>query len=176
MAYSDENLQAAGDFFGRDTREKVGVIVRDRDNKLLIVEGKTGKHSLPKGGRFCYETEYEGALRECWEETGLDLWHCTPERTVKLVWGTYYFFRLPVSGKTLTLVPQPGECVKVLWKNPGGYWLKEVAVKNIDLFTYVRSCKKSKAFYFQKKRWEAWTAKKAAGALEDHELDGPLAE
>lgn len=159
MSYSDENLQAAGDFFSRDTREKVGVIVRDRDNKLLIVEGATGKHSLPKGGRYMHESTYEGALRECWEETGLDLWHAAPEKKIKLVFGTYYVFHLPVSGKTLSLAPQPGECVKVLWKNPGSYWLKELASKNVDLAAYVSSCKKSRAYYWQKKRDSIWKAK-----------------
>jgi 8-oxo-dGTP pyrophosphatase MutT (NUDIX family) len=164
MSYSDENLSAAADFFGRDTREKVGVIVRDRDNKLLIVEGATGKHSLPKGGRYLHETTYEGALRECWEETGLDLWHMQPEKEIKLVFGTYYMFKLPVSGKTLSLAPQPGECVKVLWKNPGSYWLKEIASKNVDLAAYVKSCKKSKAWRFQKRRAEGREV--GAGALD----------
>jgi 8-oxo-dGTP pyrophosphatase MutT (NUDIX family) len=68
-----EYVTSHGHPFSEDTREKVGVIVYDSTGKILIVKGVGGKLSLPKGGRMRGETELEGAVREAWEETGLDL-------------------------------------------------------------------------------------------------------
>lgn len=123
--------------FADDTREKVGVIVYDKTGKLLLVEGRGGKLSLPKGGRLRGETELEGALREAWEETGIDLENTDYVSKVKLVWGVYFVYRLGICGKELPLVPQPGEVVKVLWKRPRSYWLKNIASLNCDLRYYI---------------------------------------
>jgi len=125
--------------FADDTREKVGVIVYDRLGQLLMVEGKGGKISLPKGGRMRGETEYEGALREAWEETGIDLERLKYKEKIKLVWGTYFVYHLDTLGRNMPLRPQPGETVKILWKDPNCFWLKKVANMNCDLGYYIKS-------------------------------------
>lgn len=52
-------------------RYRVGGIVLDADNHLLIVYGRQSKKwSLPKGGLNQGEEYLQGALREIWEETG----------------------------------------------------------------------------------------------------------
>ena len=122
--------------FWDDTREKVGVIVYDSVGKLLLVEGIRGKLSLPKGGRLRGETDLEGALREAWEETGINLEDIQYTSKIKLIWGTYFVYKLDVLGKDMPLLPQPGEVVKVLWKNPKSFWLK-MANMNCDLKYYI---------------------------------------
>jgi 8-oxo-dGTP pyrophosphatase MutT (NUDIX family) len=132
-----EFVQKEGHPFSDDTREKVGVIVYDKGGKILLVEGRGGKLSLPKGGRLRGETELEGALREAWEETRIDLENIEYVEKVKLVWGVYFIYKLGVNGKELPLMPQPGEVVKILWKKPRSYWLKNIAKLNCDLRYYI---------------------------------------
>lgn len=121
-----------------DTREKVGVIVYDTTGKILMVEGLGGKVSLPKGGRLRGETELEGAIREAWEETGIDLEGVHYCEKIKLIWGTYFIYKLGVKGKDLKLRPQPGEVLSVVWKSPSSFWMNEVASLNCDLAFYIR--------------------------------------
>lgn len=53
---------------------RVGGIVFDKNSSLLIVYGnKSQKWGLPKGHIEKSESLYNGALREIYEETGLDL-------------------------------------------------------------------------------------------------------
>ena len=82
-----EFVASFGHPFADDTREKVGVIVYDNAGHVLLVQGMTGKISLPKGGRLRGETELEGAVREAWEETGIDLEKTTYILKTKLIWG-----------------------------------------------------------------------------------------
>jgi 8-oxo-dGTP pyrophosphatase MutT (NUDIX family) len=83
--------------FQDDTDERVGVILKDTSNRILIVKGPTGKYSFPKGCRHRGETEWEGAMREAWEETGVDLEKeaVDYEEKVKIGHGTYFRFKVP---------------------------------------------------------------------------------
>jgi 8-oxo-dGTP pyrophosphatase MutT (NUDIX family) len=125
--------------FSDDTRDKVGVIVLDRDGYLLLVEGKGGKLSLPKGGRHRGETDLEGALREAWEETGIDLDENAYVEKLKLIWGTYFVYRLQGEGRSVNLRPQAGETVKILWRKPTSYWIRHDAILNRDLAHYIHT-------------------------------------
>lgn len=125
--------------FSDDTRDKVGVIVLDRNGYLLLVEGKEGKLSLPKGGRHRGETDLEGALREAWEETGIDLDENGYLAKIKLIWGTYFLYRIPQEGRYIKLKPQPGETVKILWRNPSSPWIRHDALLNRDLAHYIHT-------------------------------------
>ena len=133
-----EFVSKFGHPFSDDTREKVGVIVYDRLGNVLMVQGKSGKFSFPKGGRLRGETEYEGALREAWEETGIDLELVKYQTKIKLVWGTYFIYHLNVAGRTLPLKPQPGETVKIIWKNPESFWSKKNNNMNCDLGYFIQ--------------------------------------
>lgn len=127
-------LTSYGHPFAEDTREKVGVIVYDNTGKILLVKGVGGKLSLPKGGRMRGETELEGAVREAWEETGLDLESMFYTFKTKLIWGTYYVFKLSVSAKDLSLRPRiHGEIEEILWKSPKSFWLTTSPDMNCDL-------------------------------------------
>ena len=125
--------------FSDDTRDKVGVIVLDRDGYLLLVEGKEGKLSLPKGGRHRGETDLEGALREAWEETGIDLDENAYIAKIKLIWGTYFVYSLREEGRKINLQPQPGETVKILWRKPTTSWIRHDAILNRDLAHYIHT-------------------------------------
>lgn len=133
-----EYISEYGHPFADDTREKVGVIVYDKVGKVLMVEGISGKISFPKGGRLRGETEYEGAIREAWEETGIDLELMKYKRKIKLIWGTYFIYHLNILGNTLLLKPQPGEIVKILWKKPNSYWSRKIGNMNCDLGYFIQ--------------------------------------
>jgi 8-oxo-dGTP pyrophosphatase MutT (NUDIX family) len=128
-----EFVASFGHPFADDTREKVGVIVYDNAGHVLLVQGMTGKISLPKGGRLRGETELEGAVREAWEETGIDLEKTTYILKTKLIWGTYFVYKLNVRAKELVLRPQAGETTAVLWKSPTSFWLNHSDRMNCDL-------------------------------------------
>ena len=128
-----EYVSQFGHPFADDTREKVGVIVYDNVGHILLVEGKTGKISLPKGGRLRGESELEGALREAWEETGIDLDLAKYISKIKLVWGTYFIYKVDMRGKEIHLRPQAGETLTVFWKSPTSFWLNESTLLNCDL-------------------------------------------
>jgi 8-oxo-dGTP pyrophosphatase MutT (NUDIX family) len=129
-----EYVTSHGHPFSEDTREKVGVIVYDSTGKILIVKGVGGKLSLPKGGRMRGETELEGAVREAWEETGLDLESLYYTFKTKLIWGTYYVFKLSVGAKELCLRPRVhGEIEEIMWKSPKSFWLTTSPDMNCDL-------------------------------------------
>jgi 8-oxo-dGTP pyrophosphatase MutT (NUDIX family) len=119
--------------FADDTREKVGVIVYDTAGHVLLVEGAGGKISLPKGARLRGESELEGAVREAWEETGIDLEKAPYILKTKLIWGTYFVYKLNVRAKEITLRPQIGETVTVFWKSPTSFWLNQSTHLNCDL-------------------------------------------
>ena len=123
--------------FNDDTREKVGVIVYDKKGFLLMVQGISGKLSLPKGGRLRGETDLEGALREAYEETGIDLEKINYIEKIKLVWGTYFIYRIPYTGRKLQLQPQIGEILKIIWKKPTSPWLRTDARLNCDLAYFI---------------------------------------
>ena len=124
--------------FTDDTREKVGVIVFDKNGYILIVQGTSGKLSLPKGGRLRGETELEGALREAYEETGIDLENLKYTEKIKLIWGTYFTYHLSCSGLCLNLQKQAGEILKIMWRKPTSIWIQTEARLNCDLGCLVK--------------------------------------
>ena len=130
--------------FRDDTREKVGVIVYDKKGYVLMVQGVSGKLSLPKGGRLRGETELEGALREAYEETGIDLERFEYTEKIKLVWGTYFIYHIPYRGTGLELHAQAREVLKIIWRKPTSTWLQTQARLNCDLGYFVKrvTCEK----------------------------------
>ena len=130
--------------FDLDTAERVGVIVLDCNGHLLVVEG-AGRLSLPKGCRHLGETEWDGAMRECYEETGLDLEDpLLPvtlfRRNVKLRWGTYQEIHLGIRGNQLKTKPQAGETSRVFWINPKSAKMQRNPACNADLRDYLWRC------------------------------------
>lgn len=101
----------------RDTDDICGVIVLDKNNRLLVVKGIGGIWSLPKGHRKENENIYEAALREAREETGIDLTDQFPVAFIKLARGSYYLYKLKAS---YAEIPQealitPEEVLDVAW-------------------------------------------------------------
>ncbi len=101
--------------FTDDTDETVGCIILDSRDKLLLVKGVTGKFSFPKGSRKRAETQEECAIREVWEETGLDVSFLLNGKSKKLVRGRYYFIRTDQPFEKCNLRPQPNEKGKLCW-------------------------------------------------------------
>jgi ADP-ribose pyrophosphatase YjhB (NUDIX family) len=130
--------------FDDDTRKRCGIILIDSNNHLLAVIGKdTYKLSFPKGKKKFGETEWEGAVRECYEETGLDLEDPDVQSKVFYINTfyihdiTYFIFYYPKPGATLI---QP--CGRFSADTRGFIWIKqdkEYHMKKnytLNLFTY----------------------------------------
>ncbi len=132
--------------FNLETHERVGAIVLDANENLLVIEGVGGRLSLPKGCRHWGETEWDGAMRECYEETGVDLEDpllpvTLLRRNVKLRWGTYQEVRVRLPGYQVKTLCQEGESVRVFWVNPSSKWIRSNPACNADLKAYVASKK-----------------------------------
>lgn len=100
--------------FMDDTNETYGCIILDTRDRILLVKSTT-KLSFPKGSRKRAETGEECAIREVWEETGLDLSNTILGLSKRLVRGRYYFIRLPCVFESYKLCPQPKEKGQVCW-------------------------------------------------------------
>jgi 8-oxo-dGTP pyrophosphatase MutT (NUDIX family) len=74
-----------------DTKDRAGIILTNTKGELLLVRGPTGKLSLPKGKRKVCETEYEGACRECLEESGIDV-RGMPIKRKETIQDVVYFY------------------------------------------------------------------------------------
>lgn len=101
----------------RDTLDVVGVICLDRMGKVLLVQGRGGKWSFPKGRRKELETSYQGALREAKEEAGIELKDSLVTAKLQLRYGTYYLY---VFGRRSEEIPleqpmTPEEISQVSW-------------------------------------------------------------
>jgi 8-oxo-dGTP pyrophosphatase MutT (NUDIX family) len=128
--------------FEDDTAERVGVILLDSNENLLVIEGGGGKLSLPKGCRHRGESEWDGAVRECYEETGIDVED--PKlptkflKTLPLRWGVYQVIRLRCPGYEIKVSVQEGESCRVFWVNPSSKWMRKNPNLNADLRFYIR--------------------------------------
>ena len=75
----------------KDTKDRAGIILTNTKGELLLVRGPTGKLSLPKGKRKVCETDYEGACRECLEESGIDV-RGMPIKRKETIQDVVYFY------------------------------------------------------------------------------------
>lgn len=100
-----------------DTLDVVGVICVDKLGRILIVQGRGGKWSFPKGRRKELETFYQGALREAKEEAGIELKDRAIDAKIKLRYGTYYLYLFSKSGEEIPLVEPMAaeEILNVSW-------------------------------------------------------------
>ena len=130
--------------FEDDTDDRVGVIVRDSNGRILIVQGVTGKYSFPKGSRKRAETEWEGAMREAWEETGIDLdWllemgFAKANGRRRLNRNLYYEFTLSSYGEYFTSGPKEVQTLGIRWVYPLAPWFQGKAPLNADLSLWKR--------------------------------------
>ena len=75
----------------KDKKDRAGIILINSKGEVLLVRGPTGKLSLPKGKQKICETEYEGACRECFEETGIDV-RGMPIQRKETIQDVVYFY------------------------------------------------------------------------------------
>jgi 8-oxo-dGTP pyrophosphatase MutT (NUDIX family) len=112
-----------------------GVVYRrTRDNRIeiMIIEDRYLKTSLPKGKQEKGETMEETALREIWEETGIEGKVVQPLETIYYNYynpkvgavrkEVHYFLVEATAG---TLVPQMEEIHTVAWMSPEAAWEKQ---------------------------------------------------
>ncbi len=120
-----------------DTEDVVGVICVDAKGQVLLVQGKGGKWSFPKGRRKSNETHYQGAIREAKEEAGIDLTGRPVNVKINLRYGTYYLYAFGRTGDQIQLVESstPEEIEKVAWVNLKAAEFAK-ADKNADLRFY----------------------------------------
>jgi len=123
---------------GKDTLDVVGVICVDKKGHVLLVQGKGGKWSFPKGRRKEKETSYEGAIREAKEEAGMLLAGRPVNLKINLRYGTYYLYYFHHEGKEIQLqAPEtPDEITQVAWVNLKSIGFQK-AEKNADLRNYM---------------------------------------
>ncbi len=75
------------------TEKVYGSVCLSPQNRVLVVKGrKHGKWSFPKGHKLRNETYLDCAVRETWEETGLNLRGRLPIKSQKLAEGEYFFY------------------------------------------------------------------------------------
>lgn len=78
-----------------------GAICVSPENTILLVKGRrSGKWSFPKGHLETQETSLECALRELYEETGLQM-NEKPIGSYKLSVGQYFFFEMKEEATTV---------------------------------------------------------------------------
>jgi len=71
-----------------------GIIAISKTNRILLVKGRErNKWSFPKGHLQKKETSFDCALRECYEETGINYRNLEYESHRKLTSGTYFIYR-----------------------------------------------------------------------------------
>lgn len=87
----------------KDTLDVVGVICVDKLGRVLLVQGRGGKWSFPKGRRKELETSYQGAIREAKEEAGIELKDRLVNAKIQLRYGTYYLYVFGRSGEEIPL-------------------------------------------------------------------------
>lgn len=123
---------------GKDTEQVVGVIVYDKTGKVLLVQGRGGKWSFPKGRKKEHETELAGAQREAREEAGLDLRGLEYQVKMQLRYGTYYIYQLSAVSESIRLeTPStPEEIEKVDWVRVRAATFRKED-KNADLRAYL---------------------------------------
>jgi 8-oxo-dGTP pyrophosphatase MutT (NUDIX family) len=119
-----------------DTLDVVGVICVDKFGRVLLVQGRGGKWSFPKGRRKELETFHQGALREAKEEAGIDLKNMTIQAKIQLRYGTYYLYVFGKSGNEIELDDPmtPDEIACVAWLDTETLAHLD---KNADLRVYV---------------------------------------
>ena len=103
----------------KDTEDVVGVICVDRKGRVLLVQGKGGKWSFPKGRSKENDSHYQGAIREAKEEAGIELADRKVNVKLKLRYGTYYVYAFGRAGEEIPL-DEPmtqDEITKVEWVN-----------------------------------------------------------
>ena len=122
-----------------DTEDVVGVICVDRKGQVLLVQGKGGKWSFPKGRRKTNETMYDGAVREAREEAGIDLRGRPVNVKLQLRYGTYYLYTFGRNGEDIPLSAPgtPEEIEKVEWVHVKSARFAS-ADKNADLRYYIQ--------------------------------------
>ena len=124
-----------------------GVILRDSDNCMLVVKGvgKGGKWSFPKGESDSRDaTLLETAVRECYEETGLE-----NERDYHIIkaepfvcFNRLYFIGVLAHGAEERISLQTKEVNEYSWINPAcscHFWSE----LNIGVKTYIKMSKAS---------------------------------
>lgn len=71
-----------------------GIIAISKQNKVLLVKGRErNKWSFPKGHIKNNENSYQCALRECYEETGIQFDDILYNHSKKLYSGEYYIYK-----------------------------------------------------------------------------------
>jgi len=113
-----------------------GIIKCSSTGKYLLVQGKTGKWSFPKGHREKDETECECAVREIYEETGLTISDISSKQIIHP--HSYYYFFIELDDEHATNIIDHAEIKDIKW-----FSLDEIKTiqKNVDVSVYFKKLK-----------------------------------
>jgi len=110
-----------------------GTIVISPSSKILVVQGRyTGKWSFPKGHSYPNELELDCALRETYEETGIQLSDMY-QRTLHLATGDYFVYPYPCEEECIP--NDKSEIQDIRWVSLDQ--LRTMRV-NVDINTFLR--------------------------------------
>lgn len=113
--------------------QKVGGIILDRSQNLLIVFGRySQKWGVPKGSLESGETNLQGALREIREETGLKLNPILARNLEHWTVNRCRLYLLQIDERKPVLMPNDfGEIETAIWLNLNNpYQLKQIKDKS----------------------------------------------
>ncbi len=135
---------------------RAGTVIYDKNDKLLLVLQKNNIWSLPKGSVKHNESFYNAALRETYEETGMDISLYTPIAIEEyLLYGntSYYVFiyKLPIAYNELEFNnTYLNEVSDVKWVTINPSFLKDYRV-NLLTRSYILNNNKIKRNYNTRK-------------------------
>lgn len=140
----------------RSSRFGVCLVDIKRYSILLIRQQpyaqSTGKYGLPKGHREDPETEWDCAIRELKEETGIDL----EEVPFSMLWESNGFFVLSASLECYQLRPDKREVASVFWMPVEGLgaWInrENTNINNVSRNFLVRNLGQLRRIFHLKSR------------------------
>jgi ADP-ribose pyrophosphatase YjhB (NUDIX family) len=98
-----------------DVRNKAGVVIYNQDeDSILIVQSRGNLWGIPKGTMEHTEQALECAVREVFEETGLDVSNCKIKNTFIIDQSTYYMIEYQPVYSQITL-PRNTDVNSVTW-------------------------------------------------------------
>lgn len=110
-----------------------GAIIIDKENRILLIKHNQGHWAFPKGHTEAKETERETALREVYEETGLNIEIDTDTKEITtyspekgVIKDVIYFLGFPKEDKVKL---QESEVCDFLWA-PYQTCLKQITFPN----------------------------------------------
>jgi mRNA-decapping enzyme subunit 2 len=126
-----------------NTEKVYGTICISPLNTILVVRGKkSSKWSFPKGHKNRGETYIDCAVRETYEEAGIDLENIVPTSYQRLSVGEYYFYDL--QEEVVPRINDTQEISEARWMSIDDMRL---ASCNVDVNNFLNRLRRNTSFF-----------------------------